>query len=89
MMSKRVRERTKVASIGGGSDSNHVLDIFSPEPKKRYVFGCHLLKIQVSNLCPIKNLSLSLSKKLKFLMGHRCDSIIFDFLLEQACTHAF
>ena len=78
-MSKRVRERTKVASSGCGSDSNHVLDVISPEPKKRYIFGYRLLKFQVSNLVPVKNLSLLKPIKLKFSMGTSWDQVISHY----------
>ena len=52
VMSKRIRERAKDISPGSGSDLNHILDVVSPEPQKRYIFGNQLLKIQVSVAIP-------------------------------------
>ena len=57
-MSKRVRESSKITSRGSGSGLNHTLDVISPEPKKRYIFGYRLLKIQVTKAVPIENLNL-------------------------------
>ena len=58
IMSKRARESSKITSPGSGSGLNHTLDVISPEPKKRYIFGYRLLKIQVTKAVPIENLNL-------------------------------
>ena len=59
LMSQRFRGCTEVVSPGPGNSSNRSLEVSTPDPKKRYIFGYHLPKTQVKLSIPIQNLSLS------------------------------